>query len=103
SLLRLLEVPIGLTYPAHGGIIERGSGRVEQILLHHERRLGQMADRADHTPLTAWAMMGAVFRPHLTPIEQRLALRETVAHLEHLRLQSRVKSESRDGVTWYRS
>lgn len=102
SLQRLLTVPIELTYPAHGGIIERGSARVEQILLHHERRLGDMADRAHRSPHTAWAIMGSVFRPNLSPIAQRLALRETVAHLEHLRLRSQLRAEDRNGVTWYR-
>lgn len=102
SLRRLLDLPIGLTYPAHGAIIERGASRVEQILLHHERRLGQMQERTQQSALTAWSMVAAVFRPHLSPLEQRLALRETVAHLEHLRLGSRVRREDRDGVVWYR-
>jgi glyoxylase-like metal-dependent hydrolase (beta-lactamase superfamily II) len=102
SLRRLLEIPIGLTYPAHGGIIERGSARVEQILLHHDRRLDEMWTRARGEALTAWRMMNAVFRPHLSLIEQRLALRETVAHLEHLRLHERLRAEDREGVLWYR-
>jgi glyoxylase-like metal-dependent hydrolase (beta-lactamase superfamily II) len=102
SLRRLLEVPIGLTYPAHGGIIERGAARVEQILLHHERRLGEMSAHAHQAPRTAWAMVGAIFRPRLSPIEQRLALRETVAHLEYLRLRERLDREDREGVIWYR-
>lgn len=102
SLRRLLEMRIGPTYPAHGGLIERGAARVEQILLHHERRLAQMGERAERSPMTAWAMVDAIFRPHLSPLEQRLALRETVAHLEYLRLRERLRVESRDGVVWYR-
>ncbi|CAN5754843.1 MBL fold metallo-hydrolase [soil metagenome] len=101
SLRRLHELPIGLTYPAHGTIIERGAQRVEQILLHHDRRLGQMTDRVRLSSLTAWSMMGAVFRPNLTLLEQRLALRETVSHLEYLRLRDRIDSHDRDGVLWY--
>jgi glyoxylase-like metal-dependent hydrolase (beta-lactamase superfamily II) len=102
SLRRLLEMRIGLTYPAHGTIIERGSARVEQIVLHHERRLNQMLQRAQDSPVTAWDVVGAVFRPHLTPDEQRLALLETISHLEHLRLGERVHREERNGVLWYR-
>lgn len=102
SLRRLLDVPIGLTYPAHGGIIERGGARVDQILLHHARRLDQMRQAALSVSLTAWSLVGTVFRPNLSPIDQRLALRETVAHLEHLRLAGRLDSEARDGVVWYR-
>lgn len=101
SLRRLLEVPIGLTYPAHGTLIERGGARVEQILLHHDRRLTQMADRARQHAQTAWEMVGAVFRPHLSPIQQRLALRETVAHLEYLRLRDVLATSDREGVLWY--
>lgn len=102
SLRRLQDLRIGLTYPAHGTIIEHGGERAGQIILHHQRRLRQMQDRAQHAPLTAWELMGAVFRPHLTPIQQRLALRETVSHLEHLRLRGRLAGEDRDGVLWYR-
>lgn len=102
SLRRLLGVPIGLTYPAHGGIIERGAARVEQILVHHERRLTEMADLAHLSPLTAWALVATVFRPNLGPTEQRLALRETVSHLEYLRLRGRLEIEDREGVIWYR-
>ncbi len=101
SLRRLHAIPIGLTYPAHGTIIERGAQRVEQILLHHDRRLGQMVDRVGLSPLTAWSMMGAVFRPNLTLLEQRLALRETISHLEYLRLRDRIQGHDRDGVLWY--
>lgn len=102
SLRRLLDLPIGLTYPAHGTVIERGAPRVEQILLHHDRRLGQMAELASAVPATAWAVMGAVFRPHLSLQDQRLALRETISHLEHLRLMGSLVGEERDGTVWYR-
>jgi glyoxylase-like metal-dependent hydrolase (beta-lactamase superfamily II) len=101
SLRRLLTESIGLTYPAHGAIVERGAARVEQLLLHHERRLGTMEERVERLPQTAWTLMGSVFRPNLSPLEKRLALRETVAHLEHLRLGEHLRIEERDGVAWY--
>ena len=101
SLNYLLEIPIGVTYPAHGDLIDRGSARVEQILLHHERRLGQMTERAYEAAQTAWEMMNAIFRPNLTTVEQRLALRETVAHLEHLRLRSVLTTQEREGTLLY--
>jgi glyoxylase-like metal-dependent hydrolase (beta-lactamase superfamily II) len=39
SLRRIADLDIGLTYPAHGTVIERGSLRARQIILHHETRL----------------------------------------------------------------
>ncbi len=102
SLRRLLELRIGLTYPAHGTIVERGAARVSQILLHHERRLAGMEEVVSLGPATAWQVMGHVFRPHLSTMEQRLALRETVAHLEHLKIGGRLTAFDEDAVLWYR-
>lgn len=101
SVDRLTHDGIGLTYPAHGTIVERGSQRAEQIVLHHERRLDGMLDVVRLGPTTAWHVMTESFRPHLNPLEQRLALRETVSHLEHLRHRAAVTSFEED-VRYYR-
>lgn len=103
SIGRLMAMRIGLTYPAHGTIVERGSLRAEQILLHHERRLSGMREVAERGPVTAWQVMEHVYRPHLNTLEQRLALRETVSHLEHLRLGGRIDTFGENGLRWYRA
>ncbi len=103
SLRMLIDLEVGLTYPAHGTVVERGTARCEQIALHHERRLDGMLDVIRLGPTTAWSVMGEVYRPHLTPLEQRLALRETVSHLEHLRLDGRIGVFEDSGVLFYRS
>ena len=101
SLARIERLQIGLTYPAHGDIVARGSARAEQLLAHHERRLGDMLEVIATEACTAWEVMDKVFRPNLGPIEQRLALRETIAHLEHLCRQGRlVRLEDDDGVSY---
>jgi glyoxylase-like metal-dependent hydrolase (beta-lactamase superfamily II) len=102
SVSRLVVMRIGLTYPAHGSIVERGGQRAEQILLHHERRLSGMEEIVERGPATAWQVMEGAYRPHLTSLEQRLALRETVSHLEHLRLFERLLRFDEDGIRWYR-
>jgi glyoxylase-like metal-dependent hydrolase (beta-lactamase superfamily II) len=103
SLRRLVGLAIGLTYPAHGVPFERGASRVEQLLVHHDRRLADMLERVRLSPTTAWQVMTALFRPNLSPVDQRLALRETVAHLEHLRLRDLIELEDREGVAVYRT
>ena len=103
SLNRLIALDIGLTYPAHGHIVERGTARCEQIVLHHDRRLSGMLDIVRLGPRTAWTVMEEAYRPHLTPLEQRLALRETVSHLEHLRFDAQVGRFEENGVLWYRT
>lgn len=93
SLQRLIGVGIRLTYPAHGSLIEHGEERARQILLHHDRRLLDMADQVRRGRSTAWEVMLESFRPNLTPLEARLAFLETVSHLEHLRLAGKVRGD----------
>lgn len=102
SLERLISLEIGLTYPAHGWIVERGTARSEQIILHHDRRLEGMLDVVRRGPTTAWTVMVESYRPNLPPNHQRMALLETVSHLEHLRVGDRLRSFDEAGVLFYR-
>jgi glyoxylase-like metal-dependent hydrolase (beta-lactamase superfamily II) len=101
SLRRVERLQIATTYPAHGVVVEHGSARAAQLLLHHQRRLLDMLDVIDPSGSTSWEVMETVFRPNLGPLEQRLALRETVAHLEHLRLNNRLRTFEVEGTIKY--
>lgn len=103
SLQKLVGMDIGLTYPAHGTIIEHGDERARQILLHHDRRLLDMADLVREADTDAWGVMVKSFRPNLDALQARLAFLETVSHLEHLRLKGRIKDQDRDGRVFYRA
>ena len=102
SLQKLVELNIGVTYPAHGTLIDHGDERARQILLHHDRRLLDMADLVRESDTTAWDVMVKSFRPNLDPIQSRLAFLETISHLEHLRLTGRIRDEDRNGKMIYR-
>lgn len=101
SLRRVEGLLVTTTYPAHGAVIEHGSARASQILLHHQRRLLGMLDVIDPGGTTSWEVMERVFRPNLSPGDQRLALRETVAHLEHLRFKDRLRAFEVEGMIRY--
>ena len=101
SLLKIERLLVTNTYPAHGDVVEHGSARAEQIFLHHQRRLEGMVDAIEPFGSTAWMVMERVFRPNLSPMDQRLALRETIAHLEHLKLQNRLRSTEAGGAVSY--
>jgi glyoxylase-like metal-dependent hydrolase (beta-lactamase superfamily II) len=101
SLRKIEKLTVRTTYPAHGDILEHGSARAEQILLHHQRRLAGMREVVPPLGTTAWAVMERVFRPNLTPLDQRLALRETIAHLEHLVLTGRLRREDTSSPLTY--
>lgn len=99
SLARLVELDIGVTYPAHGDLIEQGTERARQILLHHDRRLLDMAELVRSADTTAWQVMLASFRPNLNAVETRLAFLETISHLEHLKLTGRLEETEREGIS----
>ena len=103
SLQKLIAIHMGLTYPAHGTIIEHGDERARQILLHHDRRLLDMAELVRESDTTAWEVMLESFRPNLDPVQARLAFLETVSHLEHLRLTGRIRHDEQDGRIVYRA
>lgn len=100
SLRKIEKLGVTTTYPAHGDVLEHGSARAEQIILHHERRLANMREVVKPLGTTAWEVMEQVFRPHLSPMDQRLALRETIAHLEHLVISGRLRQEGSPQVTY---
>ncbi len=102
SLQRVEEIDPPLTLPAHLQHIERGAARAHQIRLHHRRRLDGMLAELDAGRTTAWEVMEAVFRPNLPPLHTRLAFQETLAHLEHLRVEGRAEQYERDGTVAYR-
>ncbi|MCA1734871.1 MAG: MBL fold metallo-hydrolase [Actinobacteria bacterium] len=93
SLRKIEKLGLTTTYPAHGDVLPHGSARADQIQLHHERRLANMRDVVKPLGTSAWEVMEQVFRPNLGPMDQRFALRETVAHLEHLVLTGRLRSD----------
>lgn len=102
SLQRIEDLSFGLTYPAHGTIIERGSTRARQIILHHERRLGAIVQELRHGPMTAWEVLEAIFRPNLIGLEKRLAFSETMAHLTLLERREELTSFEEDDTVFYR-
>ncbi len=102
GLRRLVRLRIGLTYPAHGMLVEHGTERCRQIILHHGRRLSGMQSIVQEAAVTAWSVMTRSYRPHLSVLDQRLALRETVAHLEHLRLLARISADDAGHAVRYR-
>ncbi len=91
SLERVERLDPPLTLPAHLGLIDRGAARAHQLRLHHRRRLDGMLEQFQHGPRTAWEVMGEAFRPNLPPLHTRLALQETLAHLEYLRQRGQLR------------
>jgi glyoxylase-like metal-dependent hydrolase (beta-lactamase superfamily II) len=108
SLARVRALPDARLLPAHGPVAPSVHARVDELVAHHERRLGQCAEVVEEGPVTALQVAGRLGwtrreRPFetLDPFNAALAVLETRAHLELLAAQGRVGCEQQDGVAAY--
>ena len=101
SLERIELLDPGITLPAHGATVEQGRARARQITLHHQRRLGAMTQVTRARPATAWEVMTEAFRPDLTVQQRFLAFQETLAHLEHLVAQGKLRRTAQNDLLRY--
>jgi glyoxylase-like metal-dependent hydrolase (beta-lactamase superfamily II) len=90
SLERLAELPPDtLVLPSHGlpfvGIRER----IEQLRMHHDARLAELAGAASR-PVTAAEVVPVLFRRELDLQQRFFAMGEAIAHLNHLWRHARV-------------
>jgi glyoxylase-like metal-dependent hydrolase (beta-lactamase superfamily II) len=109
SLQLMLKLPDSRLLPAHGPVGDSTHTRVNELLEHHETRLGQTLQTATGGAVTAheaaqgipWTRRQRKFAD-LDPISQILAIGETAAHLEVLVLRGALARHVTDqGIETY--
>ena len=109
SLALLRDYHPELVLPAHGEPFTDLHGRLDELMEHHHERMEELYEILSEEPLTGW---GVASRAHWTrrrvtldgidPAHRRLALAETLAHLEMLRAEGRVTKVFEPGRMLYR-
>lgn len=104
SRLEALQLISPIALPGHGRPFTRLAARIVELRQSSERRstgvLSVLHDLGE--PVNALHVTDTVFAGRLrSGDDRRLALGETMAHLEHLRLQGKITREDRDGVAYY--
>ena len=96
--------------PAHGPVTASVHARIDELLAHHDDRLGRCLAAVQAGAATAYEAAGFLRWTRrerqlgeLDPFNQMLAVIETRAHLELLAAQGRLASSSTDGVTFYQA
>jgi glyoxylase-like metal-dependent hydrolase (beta-lactamase superfamily II) len=108
SLRLVRALPDLRLLPAHGPVADSVHDRIDELLAHHDARLDATAVAITRGAGTAYEAARALTWTRrerrlddLDPFNQMLAVLETVAHLDLLALQGRVRKERIDGMTGY--
>jgi glyoxylase-like metal-dependent hydrolase (beta-lactamase superfamily II) len=104
SLRKMEGLEVDLILPAHEGIFQGLKRRIEEILSHHRERNAAILAALGDGPQTAcgvsrqipWNAPGRVW-DKLSPLDKRVAVTETLAHLEWLRGEGLVAKSQKDG------
>jgi len=110
SLNIVKQLDVSLVLPAHEQIFTNLAARVEEIIKHHEQRNSEILESIKTEPKTAYQMSaeiawksepsGASFQ-NLDLWEKKMAVTETLAHLEAMRVDRRVDKSLRDSIIYY--
>ncbi len=111
SLQKLKNLRVSFILPGHGPIFNSLSLRVEELLRHHEERMGQILRALDKvSQMSAYQMAheitwmseeGIIAFEDLAPWDRRLAIMETIAHLKLLAAEGKVGNVDMNGVCLY--
>ncbi len=110
SLRLIAAMDINLVLPGHEKPFTGAKERVAQLIEHHETRKRDIAAQLDHRPMTGYEVargipwhtdIAATGFDRLSFLDQRLAVVETLAHLEFMRSEGQVVKAERNGVIVY--
>lgn len=106
SLRALRTLEVAEVLPAHQYRFTGLAERIDELLAHHDRRLGMLVDALEEHPgQTCAALADALDWRHplsAMPIDQaRMAIKETLAHLLHLRRTERAHAVEGPPSTWW--
>ena len=105
SLQQVAQLDVDLVLPGHGDVFTDLQNRVKEIEQHHEKRLREMLNTLNGVPKTAFNIAQGTtwYMPweELPSYSKRMAVTETLAHLELLLARDILTKNMRDGIFWY--
>jgi len=110
SLNMLKKLDVNLILPGHENPFTGLKPRIEELLRHHKRRNREILAAIRAEAKTAYQIaaemdwipdVSELGWQDLTPLDKRLAVLETIAHLESMRINGKVDKFSRDSLIYY--
>jgi glyoxylase-like metal-dependent hydrolase (beta-lactamase superfamily II) len=103
SLKKVADLPASIVLPGHGEPFIDLAGRTAEIIEHHGQREMQILTLLDEHPQHAYQLAEQLFERRWKSSEaHRMAVAETLSHLEHLRLGGQLEQHrTTDGLILY--
>lgn len=106
SLDKVKNLDVDMVYPAHEWEFSNLADRVEQLKVHHRKRLREMKDTLQDGPRAIHDVGSRVHWesrpwPEMSFWTKRMAATETYAHLVYLRNKGEVAETKREGKLYY--
>ncbi len=110
SLTKMRELDVNLILPAHEHVFQGLQQRIAELFQHHQERKDAVANTIQDEPKTAYQIaaeipwmkeFGRAGWQGLSPFNRRLALGETLSHLESLTLKGTVEKITNNGLIFY--
>jgi len=98
ALHKLEHTSVSRVLPAHEEVFTDLQGRIKELVIHHDERKDEIRQTIVEKPVSAyeissqitWNTAGSTW-DQLPPLHKRAAVMETVAHLECMRWEGRVR------------
>lgn len=109
SLKQLERLPVQLVLPAHEHIFEGLGQRIREIVHHHEARKAAILEIISKEAQNAWAVSARIpwntlgqTWDQMPPLLCRMAVTETLSHLELLWIEGEAERITQNGMVLYR-
>ena len=112
SLKSLTELEVSFVFPGHGSVFSGLGQRIDVLLRHHQQRMTDILNVIRDDPKTAYQIAteipwvpdeGGVNFQDLPPLDKRLAVLETLAHLQLLATEGKAMEIVRNRISLYRA
>ena len=107
SLEEIKALDVNLTLPGHDRPFTRLAARIDEIIRHHGQRNAEILEAIGSNTRTPYQIAQKVTWgsnngwDDLPPFHQRMAIFETLAHLEMMAAESRIDKLPRKGIVYY--
>ena len=110
SLDIVKQLDVNLVLPAHEHLFTDLQTRVDEIIWHHQQRNSEILEALKDEPKTAYQIstkitwmpdFGGVRFQDLAPWDKRMAVSETLAHLEAMSIDGAVDKFARNSIIYY--